>query len=39
VKELSVKLQSLIRDAVRMDSAFQAVMIEGRDLAAQPAAQ
>jgi hypothetical protein len=39
VKELSVKLQSLIRDAVRMDSAFQAVMIEGRDLAAQSAAQ
>jgi hypothetical protein len=39
VMELSVKLQSLIRDAVRMDSAFQAVMIEGRDLAAQPAAQ
>jgi hypothetical protein len=38
VKELSAKLQSLVRDAVRTDSALQAVMIEGRDLAAQPAA-
>ncbi len=38
VKELSAKLQGLARDAVRTDSALQAVMIEGRDLAAQPAA-
>ncbi len=37
VKELSAKLQGLARDAVRTDSALQAVMIEGRDLAAQPA--
>lgn len=35
VKEMGVKLQSLIREAVRTDSAFQAVMMEGRDLAAQ----
>ncbi len=39
VKEMSARLQTLIRDAVRTDSAFQAVMIEGRDLAAQGAAQ
>ena len=39
VKEMGARLQSLIRDAVRTDSAFQAVMIEGRDLAAQPAAR
>ena len=38
VKEVGVRLQSLVRDAVRMDSAFQAVMIEGRDFAAQQAA-
>jgi hypothetical protein len=38
VKELSAKLQSLIRDAVQADSALQAVMIEGRDLASQPPA-
>ena len=38
VKEMSARLQTLIRDAVRTDSAFQAVMIEGRDLADQPAA-
>lgn len=38
VKEMSAKLQSLIRDAVQTDSAFQAVMIEGRDLAAQTSA-
>ena len=38
VKEMSAKLQSLMRDAVRTDAALQAVMIEGRDLAAQPAA-
>src|SRR5512135_2137928 len=35
VKEMSARLQALIRGAVRTDSAFQAVMIEGRDLAAQ----
>ena len=39
VKEMSARLQTLIRDAVRTDSAFQAVMIEGRDLAAQGATQ
>ena len=38
VKELSAKLQSLIRDAVQADSGLQAVMIEGRDLASQPPA-
>jgi hypothetical protein len=38
VKEMGVKLQVLIREAVRSDSAFQAVMMEGRDLAAQSAA-
>ncbi len=38
VKELSAKLESLIHDAVQMDASFQAVMIEGRDLAAQAAA-
>ena len=38
VKEMGVKLQALIREAVRTDSAFQAVMMEGRDLAAQSAA-
>lgn len=39
VKEMGVKLQVLIREAVRSDSAFQAVMMEGRDLAAQSAAR
>ena len=38
VKELGARLQALIRDAVRMDSSFQAMMIEGRDLAAQASA-
>lgn len=37
VKELGAKLQNLIRDGVRTDAAFQAVMMEGRDLAAQAA--
>jgi hypothetical protein len=37
VKEMGVKLQSLIRDAIKSDSGFQAVMMEGRDLAAQAA--
>jgi hypothetical protein len=31
---MSAKLQNLVRDAVRTDSALQAVIIEGRDLAA-----
>ncbi|HEV2520872.1 MAG TPA: hypothetical protein VGT24_00710 [Candidatus Acidoferrales bacterium] len=35
VKEMSVRLQALIHDAVRMDASFQAMMIEGRDLASQ----
>jgi len=35
VKEVAARLQSLIRDAVAMDSSFQAVMMEGRDLASQ----
>ena len=38
VKEMGARLQTLIRDAVQMDSAFQAIMIEGRDLASQQAA-
>ena len=38
VKEMGARLQTLVRDAVQMDSAFQAIMIEGRDLAAQQAA-
>jgi hypothetical protein len=38
IKELGAKLQALIHDAVQMDAAFQAVMIEGRDLAAQAGA-
>jgi hypothetical protein len=35
VKELSAQLQALIGEAVRTDSALQAVVMEGRDLAAQ----
>jgi hypothetical protein len=38
VKDLKASLQGLVRDAVQTESAFQAVMIEGRDLAAQAAA-
>jgi hypothetical protein len=38
VKEMSARLQSLTREAVQTDSAFQAIMIEGRDLASQAAA-
>jgi hypothetical protein len=38
VKEMSVRLQALTREAVQTDSAFQAMMIEGRDLASQAAA-
>lgn len=35
MKELGAKLEALIQEAVRTDSAFQAVMMEGRNLAAQ----
>jgi hypothetical protein len=38
VKDVKAKLQSLVREAVQTESAFQAVMMEGRDLAAQAAA-
>jgi hypothetical protein len=38
VKEMGARLQALTRDAVQTDSAFQAIMIEGRDLASQSAA-
>jgi hypothetical protein len=38
VKDVKARLQSLVREAVQTESAFQAVMMEGRDLAAQPAA-
>jgi len=38
LKEMSAKLQNLMREAVRTDAALQAVVIEGRDLAAQSAA-
>jgi len=37
VKEVGARVQALVRDGVQTDAAFQAVMIEGRDLAAQPA--
>ena len=36
LKEMGARLQILIRDAVKTDSAMQAVVIEGRDLASQP---
>jgi hypothetical protein len=36
IKEMSAKLETLIRDAVQTDSGFQAVIMEGRDLASQP---
>jgi hypothetical protein len=39
VREMSARLQALIREAVQTDSGLQAVMIEGRDLAALPASQ
>jgi hypothetical protein len=39
VKEMSARLQALMRDAVQTESGLQAVMMEGRDLAAVPAAQ
>jgi hypothetical protein len=35
VKELGESLKGLVRDAVRADAAFQAVVMEGRDLARQ----
>ena len=35
VKEMSARLETLVHNAVRADSDFQAVIIEGRDLAAQ----
>ena len=38
VKEMGARLQALTREAVQTDSAFQAIMIEGRDLASQAAA-
>jgi hypothetical protein len=37
VKELNNNLKDMIRDAVRTDAAFQAVIMEGRDLAHQSA--
>ena len=36
IKEMGAKLETLIRDAVQTDSGFQAVIMEGRDLASQP---
>ncbi len=38
VKEVAAKLQSLTREAVQADAGMQAVIIEGRDLAAQVSA-
>jgi hypothetical protein len=35
VKDLSNRLKELVRDGVRADAAFQAVILEGRDLARQ----
>ena len=37
VKEMAARLQVLFRDAVKTESALQAVVVEGRDLASQPA--
>ena len=37
-KDLAAKLQDLVRDGVQVGAAFQAVMMEGRDLASQDAA-
>jgi len=39
VKDLSANLKELVRDAVRSDAAFQAVILEGRDLAHQAPAR
>jgi hypothetical protein len=35
VKDLGDRLKELVRDGVRADAAFQAVILEGRDLASQ----
>ena len=35
VKNMSLKLQDFVREAVQVGSSFEAVMMEGRDLAAQ----
>ena len=35
VKNMSLKLQDFVREAVQVGSAFEAVMMDGRDLAAQ----
>ena len=37
IKEVNARLQNLIRDAVQTDAGLQSVMMEGRDLASQPA--
>jgi hypothetical protein len=37
-KDLAAKLQDLVRDGVQVGAAFQAVMMEGRDLASQDTA-
>jgi len=39
VKEMSGKLEALVRESVRTEAAFEAVMIEGRDLALQASPQ
>jgi hypothetical protein len=39
VKDLTNKLKELVRDGVRADAAFQALMLEGRDLASQSASR
>jgi hypothetical protein len=35
VKDLTYRLQNLVRDGTHLDAAFQAVVLEGRDLAGQ----
>lgn len=39
VKDLTAKLEALVRDAVKTDANFQAIMIEGRDMAIQASGQ
>ena len=39
MKDLANRLQALVRDGTRSDAAFQAVILEGRDLAAQSLGQ
>jgi hypothetical protein len=39
VKDLTNRLQALVRDGTRSDAAFQAVILEGRDMAAQSSGQ